>query len=216
MQALINLSLICALAWLISGCSAVKDWCPFDHDESESISIVIYPEPAVVDLDYRDIPGSQNTVIVKGAYQHALSVAGIANAPQAVRVEASVQQLCSAKQAPGSVPLRETVYFDFDRSTLSSNEKNRLDSFMDGMDLASIALIRIEGHTDSKGSSAHNSTLSVKRAESVRDYLINTIGLAGEKLSVEGFGEYAPSESNRSEPLRTKNRRADLIPTLRY
>jgi outer membrane protein OmpA-like peptidoglycan-associated protein len=50
---------------------------------------------------------------------------------------------------------------------------------------------RIEGHTDAKGSFAYNQTLSERRAEAVRNYLI-TMGIGDERLTAVGFGKTRP------------------------
>ncbi|MBN1149721.1 OmpA family protein [candidate division WOR-3 bacterium] len=49
--------------------------------------------------------------------------------------------------------------------------------------------IEIQGHTDSDGSNSHNQTLSEARANSVRNYLINTQGISPDKLTAVGYGE---------------------------
>ena len=49
--------------------------------------------------------------------------------------------------------------------------------------------VEIGGHTDSRGSAAKNQRLSEARAASVRNYLINTQGITGDRLTVVGYGE---------------------------
>ncbi len=72
--------------------------------------------------------------------------------------------------------------------------------------------IRVEGHTDSRGSDRYNMKLSKKRAKSVRSYLIRQ-GVDGGRMESQGFGETKPIESNRTRAGRAKNRRTELFIT---
>lgn len=71
--------------------------------------------------------------------------------------------------------------------------------------------LSIEGHTDSDGSDEHNMTLSHNRANSVRDYLIATYGIAAERLEAKGWGESKPIDTNDSPEGKANNRRVELI-----
>lgn len=69
----------------------------------------------------------------------------------------------------------------------------------------------IEGHTDSFGTDSANLTLSKKRAESVRQYLIANMNLEPRAVSAVGYGESRPVANNETPEGRTKNRRIDII-----
>jgi outer membrane protein OmpA-like peptidoglycan-associated protein len=68
--------------------------------------------------------------------------------------------------------------------------------------------LRIEGHTDSRGPDARNRSLSQRRAEAVRDWLMDH-GVAPERLVAQGFGEDRPKIE---EPLLCYNRKAEDAP----
>jgi len=68
----------------------------------------------------------------------------------------------------------------------------------------------LEGHTDSKGTVKYNQRLSQKRAESVRQYMIDNFGVDGTKLSAKGYGELKPIATNDTEEGRQTNRRTEL------
>ncbi len=70
--------------------------------------------------------------------------------------------------------------------------------------------LAIEGHTDSTGSAEFNQTLSEKRADAVRDYLV-TQGLDTDKLSAQGFGIDNPVADNSTSAGRQKNRRVEIV-----
>ena len=70
--------------------------------------------------------------------------------------------------------------------------------------------IEIQGHTDSVGNDTFNLGLSQKRAESVRDYLLQQ-GIDGERLKAKGYGESKPIDSNDTAAGRKKNRRVSFV-----
>lgn len=70
--------------------------------------------------------------------------------------------------------------------------------------------ITITGHTDALGNDAGNMTLSEKRAEAVRQYLLANMDLAPERIVAIGRGESEPIASNETEDGRAKNRRIDV------
>lgn len=69
--------------------------------------------------------------------------------------------------------------------------------------------IRIEGHTDSRGSRRGNQRISQKRADSVRDYLLEN-GITADRMESVGYGESKPIASNRTRKGRAKNRRIEF------
>jgi len=70
--------------------------------------------------------------------------------------------------------------------------------------------LAIEGHTDNTGSAEFNQTLSEKRADGVRDYLV-TQGLDSDKLSAQGLGMDNPVADNSTSTGRQKNRRVEIV-----
>lgn len=70
--------------------------------------------------------------------------------------------------------------------------------------------VRIDGHTDSDGAAAYNQDLSERRAEAVRDYLVEKGGLDASRFEVEGFGESQPAVPNESSAQKRRNRRVEL------
>ncbi len=66
----------------------------------------------------------------------------------------------------------------------------------------------VEGHTDSQGSASTNQELSQKRAQAVRDYLVSR-GIAGDRVTAEGFGPSRPVANNGSAEGRADNRRVE-------
>ena len=71
--------------------------------------------------------------------------------------------------------------------------------------------LSIEGHTDADGTDEYNQTLSQKRAESVRNYLISTYSIAAGRLEAKGWGEAKPIDTNDTSEGKANNRRVELV-----
>jgi outer membrane protein OmpA-like peptidoglycan-associated protein len=69
--------------------------------------------------------------------------------------------------------------------------------------------LRIEGHTDTRGSAKANAKLSRKRAAAVKSYLVD-LGVPADRLITAAYGELAPVTSNASAKGRQKNRRSQF------
>jgi outer membrane protein OmpA-like peptidoglycan-associated protein len=69
----------------------------------------------------------------------------------------------------------------------------------------------VAGHTDSVGTAPYNQDLSVRRANSVTDYLIVHHGIELSRLTLKGYGETKPIASNDNEKGRALNRRVEFI-----
>ncbi|MCB0272209.1 MAG: OmpA family protein [Bdellovibrionales bacterium] len=89
-----------------------------------------------------------------------------------------------------NLSVRREINFETDKAIILPESYGELDSAAEVILKYAeyISMITIEGHTDSRGSVAHNQGLSERRAQSVRTYLINK-GVPAEKLSSVGYGE---------------------------
>ncbi len=70
--------------------------------------------------------------------------------------------------------------------------------------------IRVEGHTDNKGSKAYNKDLSAKRAASVVTWLTTKGKIDKKRLKSAGFGDERPIDTNDTDPGRQNNRRVEF------
>ena len=68
----------------------------------------------------------------------------------------------------------------------------------------------VEGHTDSQGKAEFNQKLSQDRAQSVRDYLVSR-GIAGDRITAEGFGPSRTVGDNATAEGRANNRRVEIV-----
>jgi OOP family OmpA-OmpF porin len=115
----------------------------------------------------------------------------------------------STYEASEKISFDTETLFDFDKTALKNEGKQRLDflaaRLMDGVVQVVVAL----GHTDSLGTQTYNQLLSEKRARAVADYL-NNKGIPNEKIFTEGRGGSRPIASNSSEAGRAMNRRVEI------
>ena len=110
----------------------------------------------------------------------------------------------------GLIVTMADVLFDTGKFTLRPAAREKL-AKLSGIVLAHPGLkLAAEGHTDSTGAPEYNQKLSVKRAESVVDFLGGQ-GIARDYLSAEGFGDTRPIGSNSTAAGRQQNRRVELI-----
>ncbi len=111
----------------------------------------------------------------------------------------------------GSLLLRLTA-LQFGSGSTSINKKyfDLLSRVRGGLDLYPERKIVIEGHTDNRGEPDVNQRLSLKRAETVRDFLI-AAGMDGSRLKALGYGEVRPVASNDYERGLAMNRRIDIV-----
>jgi outer membrane protein OmpA-like peptidoglycan-associated protein len=101
------------------------------------------------------------------------------------------------------------VFFDFDKSDLKPESFVELDKLAELLKKNATVKIEIGGHTDNKGDTKYNQTLSQKRAESVVNYLIQK-GIDKTRLSAKGYGETQPVAPNDTEENKAKNRRTEV------
>ena len=105
----------------------------------------------------------------------------------------------------------EGVHFDNDLDTLRPDSVAILDEANAILKRYPGLKVEVAGHTDSRGTSAHNIDLSTRRAKAVMDYFI-AHGIAADRLSAKGYGEAQPVGNNYTEEGRVKNRRVELRP----
>ncbi|MDC0624463.1 OmpA family protein [Alphaproteobacteria bacterium] len=102
----------------------------------------------------------------------------------------------------------QIIYFDFDNSKLSEVSKNTLFNFLD-KNKKKLSRYIIFGHTDTKGSSKYNMDLSIKRAESVKQALLDH-GINSDDISILGKGENELAIDTLDNTKHPANRRAEV------
>jgi outer membrane protein OmpA-like peptidoglycan-associated protein len=105
--------------------------------------------------------------------------------------------------------LRSELLFETDSAVLSEDAIARVSRIGDILVKYPEDRIRIEGHTDSRGTAAYNEELSLRRAEAVARVL-SSRGVAPGQILVLGIGEEQPVASNDTPEGRSANRRVQL------
>jgi len=126
--------------------------------------------------------------------------------------EGAVVYTASAAKTAKAVSTKGiTINFPTGVSALDANAKTIIDFKFADIIQMSTNMIRIEGNTDIVGSRESNITLSKKRAQAVKDYLVQKHNVPTARISVVGNGPDKPVGDNNTEDGKEKNRRIDLI-----
>lgn len=108
-----------------------------------------------------------------------------------------------------AVTFKGDVTFDTGSSAVRSGLLSEIDRVATVLKQYPDTLIRVEGHTDSRGTDAYNMELSNQRAGAVKNLLIQR-GVAAQRIEVVGFGKTMPVATNETEAGRQKNRRVEI------
>jgi NitT/TauT family transport system substrate-binding protein len=103
-----------------------------------------------------------------------------------------------------------SIYFTPGSDEIMNGSFFTLDSLGDTMTAFGNTFLRIEGNTDTKGSQKLNKTLSQKRADSVRKYLVEHFSIPDARFQTIGHGSDNPVADNSTEAGRQQNRRTDI------
>lgn len=101
------------------------------------------------------------------------------------------------------------VNFDFDKQVIRPDSQPLLNAAIRILEENPNVHITVEGHTDSLGTDAYNEALSIRRAESVFQYLRDG-GVDADRMDVVGYGESRPVADNTTPSGRAENRRVEL------
>ena len=107
--------------------------------------------------------------------------------------------------------LMQIIYFDFDKFSLSDVSKSKIKLFLDNYK-NEINQYLVVGHTDTKGTKKYNLSLSIKRANVVKELLIN-YGIDNNKIKILGRGENQLAIITPDETRQPANRRVEIKKT---
>ena len=102
------------------------------------------------------------------------------------------------------------VLFEFNKSNLKEGATRNLQSLVKALSERQEQQVIVEGHTDSIGSKSYNDELSLKRADTVKNYLVSK-GIEESRISTKGLGPDNPVDTNKTDEGRQKNRRVEII-----
>ena len=145
----------------------------------------VAPAPAPAPVQYRDCADGSRVMMSE-------------DCPVAIQEEV---------QAPANLDL--TVYFDYDKSNLTSAAQSLIAAKSSEAKQYDISSVVVEGNTDTSGSASYNQALSARRAAVVRDALISN-GIDGGLISVQAMGESNPAKDTGDGVREPLNRRTDV------
>jgi OOP family OmpA-OmpF porin len=102
------------------------------------------------------------------------------------------------------------VFFDFDKYELKKESFLELDRIVAILKKNSTMRIEISGNTDAVGTEKYNDQLSIKRAESVKNYLLSKSGIDSNRIVMKHYGELKPIATNSTAKGRQLNRRVEF------
>jgi peptidoglycan-associated lipoprotein len=104
----------------------------------------------------------------------------------------------------------DTVYFDFDKSSIKPSEVSKIRAVADRFKTMSAKALRIDGHCDERGTEEYNRSLGERRALSIREALVRE-GVAANLIDTRTYGEEHPADAGRDETAWARNRRGEFI-----
>jgi outer membrane protein OmpA-like peptidoglycan-associated protein len=109
------------------------------------------------------------------------------------------------------IEIKDRVEFEVNKAKLLKASFAVIDQVVEVMKKnTDIALVEVQGHTDTSGDATKNLSLSQQRADAVRDYMINKGKIDGERLQAKGFGQEKPIADNSTAEGKQKNRRVEF------
>lgn len=128
------------------------------------------------------------------------------------RLQEALQKIAETRRTAMGLVMKldsNAIQFEFNKAVLLSMNRELL-SRIAGILLTSKGYsITVYGHTDDVGSEAYNQELSERRAQAVRNYLVEA-GIGREIIATKGFGKTKPLVAGRTPEARTKNRRVEV------
>lgn len=170
------------------------------------------PEPPVVEEVVETPPAEETTVPaetpnVETPPEETPYVPDLVGEPQKDEVIILERELPHDKV----ITIELHVEFDLNKATVKPEYSDQIKKVADFMKKYPETEALLVGHTCSLGSEEYNLKLSERRANAVRNYLVNKFGIAPSRLKTHGAGESEPIADNNTEAGREKNRRVMAV-----
>ena len=113
---------------------------------------------------------------------------------------------------PNSPLSNRVIYFDYDSASVRAEDQPILDAHAEYLGKNPNLSVRLEGHTDERGSREYNLALGERRALSIRQLLMLQ-GASADQFRVTSFGEERPAVDGSNESAWAQNRRVEIVYT---
>lgn len=104
----------------------------------------------------------------------------------------------------------QTVYFDFDKSSIRSSEQPKLSEVANYLRSNAANAVRVTGNCDERGTEEYNRSLGERRALAAREALVG-MGISPDRIETVSYGEDKPAVQGHDESAYSKNRRDEFI-----
>lgn len=132
-----------------------------------------------------------------------------AAAQEAAQKEAAAAAAATQREAEAEAAAMGTIfYFDFDSSSLTDEARAQVDAHVAAL-LGNNDSVRLEGHTDERGTREYNLALGERRANAIRDYMVAN-GVPSYRIETVSYGEENPVAYGSGESNWQQNRRVEL------
>lgn len=197
-----------AIFSLIAAVSVLGTAAPSLSEEAPSPEDIIKALQSKTD---RGVPASDSPpAAASGIDENALISALKQKAARGLSVdEVESRQLATVLPSKPRIDLE--INFDVNSADITESTRpvvTALGRALQNDDLKGATFV-IAGHTDRSGSASYNKRLSQKRAESIKQFLIDNYNMSSEQLIVVGYGQDRPK--NKSNPYAAENRRAEIV-----
>lgn len=129
---------------------------------------------------------------------------------EAAAIEQKNRAVEMAKKTLDSLKSQQTVYFDFDKSTIKSDFLPILKKHAEFLVANPSQRVTIEGHTDSRGTPEYNIALGERRGNAIQQYFMNA-GVSSSQVSVVSYGEEKLAVMGASDYAMAQNRRGVVV-----
>ena len=169
-------------------------------------------------IDTGRLPAGTEAQVRPGTYKLVGMAEGYRPAEGTVEVTVDGQATLVLTMLPAKaavtadrIDIKESVYFETAKDVIKAESHGLLDEVAQLLVLhPEILMVRIEGHTDSRGNANYNRKLSQARADAVMTYLASK-GVEKHRLRSIGYGEDKPLDKRNNQAAWTKNRRVDFF-----
>lgn len=116
----------------------------------------------------------------------------------------------NSNQRLSGIPSQRIIYFDFNKSTLKEKDRKILQSHATFLKKHPNSFVRLEGHTDERGSREYNLALGERRAKTAKELLLQ-LGVIENQISILSYGEEQAIALDHTPKAWRLNRRVELI-----
>ena len=145
------------------------------------------------------------------AMAEAARLDSVAAAQEAERLRQEAEEARRlAEEEARRMAILSTIYFDYDKYDLRDDQGSALaENARRLREFRPEENVSVEGHADERGTVEYNLALGEKRANTVKQYLIDS-GVAEGRVSTVSYGEERPADAGHTEGAWSKNRRAEM------